>query len=232
MLLGVFENVENTEKKEAIENLIRASSPRQDFFLMVILSISMATFGIILDSLIILIGSMLIAPVLYPVLGVGMGTAILDRNLLVRSAYTLAQSVVIALLYAVLLALLFTDTTTFSTELVERMATIQSFALYFFVSFVAGLAASFSLVKPQLSESLPGVAISVSLVPPLALAGIAGAAQSLTITGSMLLLFGVNILGVVTACTLVFLFMDLHVTRSVARSTLKDETKEIKEEGA
>jgi len=49
----------------------------------------------------------------------------------------------------------------------------QSFVVSFMltVAIVAGFAAAYSLVKPQINEALPGVAISVALIPPIAVIG-------------------------------------------------------------
>lgn len=230
MLFGIFENVESKEKSEAIEGLIRRSSPSQDYFLMVIFSISMATLALLLDSLIVLIGSMLLAPVLYPVIGIGMGIAIFDGDLIVRSAYTLVQSFVVALLFAVLLGMIFSDQHGLNLDIVNALRNIEAYAMYLVVSVIAGLAASFSLVKPELSESFPGIAVAVSLVPPLALAGLAGTHMDVPLTIDMLTLFGSNVVGIIAGSTITFLFMNFHVKRKVAEKAIEEEEEELEEE--
>lgn len=230
MLLGVFENVENKEKKDAIDHLVRSSSPSQDYFFMVILSLCMAALGIVLNSMIIIIGSMLIAPILYPVLGLGMGIAIFDDDLSMQSAYTLIQSIIISLLFAVLLGLIFVEGAIDQIQIVQVLANTRSFVMYFLVSVIAGIAASLSLVKPTLSESFPGVAVAVSLVPPLALAGLAGSQLHVELTSAMITLFVANVLGIISASAVVFWFMKLHVKKRYAEKTVEEEQEAIEEE--
>ena len=230
MVFGVFENVDAEEKKDAIDSLIKTSSPSQDYFFMVILSLSMASLGVILDSIIIVIGSMLIAPVLYPVLGLGMGIAIFDDDLSMQSAYTLIQSIIISLLFPVLLGLVFVDGDIATIEIVQVLASTQSFIMYFLVAIIAGVAASLSLVKPTLSESFPGIAVAVSLVPPLALAGLAGSQLNVALTSSMITLFSANVIGITLASAIVFWFMKLHVKKRYAEKTVHEEQEAIEEE--
>ena len=231
MLLGIFENVENEEKENAIEDLVASSSPRQDYFFMVIISISMATLGILLNSIVIVIGSMLIAPVLYPVLGTGMGIAILDfDDLFIRSLYTLGQSIVISLLFSALFGFLFFTGELETLRVVRVITGIESLVMYSVIALAAGFAASLSLVKPTLSESFPGVAVSASLVPPLAVAGLAMSTMNLQLTSDMLLLFGANVLGIVIASAVIFALMQLHVKRRLAERKVEEEREQIQQE--
>ena len=80
------------DKAKAIEDLIYNSSPRQDFFLMVVLSVLMATFGLLLNSPTIIIGSMLVAPILFPIMGLSMGIVMVDSKLISRSIRTILKS--------------------------------------------------------------------------------------------------------------------------------------------
>ncbi|HCC22362.1 TPA: hypothetical protein DEP86_03075 [Candidatus Uhrbacteria bacterium] len=52
---------------------------------MITLSVIMATFGLLVGSASIIIGSMLIAPLLSPILGFSMGIVMADRALISRS---------------------------------------------------------------------------------------------------------------------------------------------------
>ncbi len=61
-------------RKEIIDNIRIASSPGFDYFFLVILSSSIATLGLINDSPAVIIGAMLVAPLMSPILGVGLGS--------------------------------------------------------------------------------------------------------------------------------------------------------------
>ncbi|MBU4480176.1 hypothetical protein KKG48_01895 [Patescibacteria group bacterium] len=81
MKLVLFNNLTEENKVTAIENLITHSTPNQDYFFMIFLSILTAVFGILLGSITVVIGSMLIAPLLSPILSLSLGIIISDPNL-------------------------------------------------------------------------------------------------------------------------------------------------------
>jgi len=91
-LLAHFRNVSEADKSKAVAKLIADSTPDYEFFFMVVLSVLMATFGLLIDSPAIVIGSMLIAPILYPILGFSLGMVMSDHALIARSSYTVLKS--------------------------------------------------------------------------------------------------------------------------------------------
>lgn len=231
MRINVFDNIKNEEKQVAIETLIKNSTPFQSFFFMVILSVIMATIGLLMNNIAIIIGSMLIAPVLYPLLGLAMGVAMADGKLIFRSIGTFLQSGVLGLAASVIVTLLMIGPTNSTFELTPEIIirTIPSLPDAT-IAIIAGLAASFALVKPNLSETLPGVAISVALVPPLATAGIGIANLSWSITSGAIILFFTNSFGIVFASVIVFSIMNFYVKRNIAIEAVKKEDIELEKE--
>jgi len=102
--------------------------------------------------------------------------------------------------------------------------------VYFGIAIIAGFAAAFSLVKPQLNENLPGVAISVALIPPLAVIGIGVAQIDWVIINNALFLFLVNTLGIVFTGMVTFSLMNFYIKRKVAQQTVQQEDKRIEKE--
>ncbi len=96
-MLTLFNTLSEKDKSDAIEWMIRGSTPRQDFFFMMLLSVLMATFGLLLNNVAVIIGSMLIAPILYPILGVAMGITMSDSALILRSSRTLVKSAAVGI---------------------------------------------------------------------------------------------------------------------------------------
>jgi uncharacterized hydrophobic protein (TIGR00271 family) len=233
IILGVvaeikfFANLKESEKKMAIEKLVQASSPSQQFFFMVVLSVLMATFGILQNSAPVIIGSMLIAPVLYPVLGLSMGLVMSDSPLVSRSLLTLLKSFVYALLASFIASILFSSAPSIIEISIDFIKPSLSSAA---VAVVAGLAASFSLAKEEISETLPGVAISVSLVPPLAAIGVGISILNLSIIINAFLLFMVNVIGIVFASMLIFSLMDFYKTKHVVAEEIKKDKVEIEKD--
>ena len=222
MALVLFNNLTEKDKSKAIENLITESTPRQDFFLMVVLSVLMATFGLLINNVAVVIGSMLIAPILYPILGLSLGVVMADFKLISRSFYTLLKSMVFGIAAAALIALFFAPD--------HEILFAEPSLIYVMIAIIAGLAASFALIKPQLSETLPGVAISVTLIPPLAATGIGIAKFDWNIISDSFVLFLVNAIGIIFASMIVFSLMHLYIKRMDARKAIKKEEKAVERE--
>lgn len=230
MFNALFRNVSETDKNAAIENIVKHASPRPDFFLMLALSVSMATFGVILGDVVVLIASMLIAPLLYPILSLALGVAAADEKLVGRSFYTILKSTGIALAASAVIGFLFAPRG--STELLfgNFLGGQGSPFGYVIVAAIAGFAAAFALVKPRLSETLPGAAIAVALVPPLARAGVGIAFFSWTIVSSALLLFVVNVIGIVFSALIVFSMLRFAFKKDVTEEAIKEEEETVKQE--
>lgn len=54
-------------RSEVLAQLSESSSPGFDFFLLVVLSCAIATFGLITNSAAVIIGAMLVAPLMSPI---------------------------------------------------------------------------------------------------------------------------------------------------------------------
>lgn len=199
---------------------------------MLILSVIMATIGLLMNNVAIIIGSMLIAPVLYPIMGISMGVVIVDKKMILRSLQTFAQMSFLGVVTAIVVTILMRApgiNTGFelTSELILRINPhISDIA----IAIVAGLAASFALVKPTLNASIPGVAISVALVPPLAVIGIGIATLNLHITSGALSIFLLNTLGIIAACVTTFSIMNFYVNRDVVKSEIEKEDQALEKE--
>lgn len=230
MFGGLFRNVSEAEKNEAIEGIIQHATPRHDFFLMLVLSVSMASFGILLDSVVILVGSMLIAPLLFPLFSLALGVIVADEKLMGRSVVTIAKSIGLALLAGLIIGLLFSSGDLSLVMPLVRSVEGADSLMYAIVAAISGFAGAFAMSKPHLNESLPGAAISVSLVPPLATAGVALSLLNWDAFSSALLLFTVNVIGVVFSAMIVFALLRFSVKKTVVQEVVKEEEKIIKRE--
>jgi uncharacterized hydrophobic protein (TIGR00271 family) len=232
MFQALFNNLSEKEKNDAIETMIQHASPRQDFFLMMMLAVAMATFGVILNSVVILIGSMLIAPLLYPLLSLSLGIIAADQKLMSQSIFTLFKSSGLALIAATIIAFLFAPRGAGLIIPLNITAGSASSLMYAVVAAIAGFAAAFASTKAYLNSTLPGVAIAVALVPPLATAGVGLALWNWTIVSNELLLFVVNIIGILFSAMIVFALMRFSVKRRVTQEAVKEEEKIIAKESA
>lgn len=226
----LFENVLEKDKNRTIELLIDHSSPRQEFFLMVILAVSMAAFGLLLNSTIVLIGSMLIAPMLYSVLSISLGLVLSDELLIIRSIRAIVKSVILSIFASFLIGAFFPIHPKILLEISQTIANQNLLFMSAIVASIAGFAATYSLVKPRLNEALPGVAISTSLIPPLAAIGIGFSTFNWKVVSGALLLFIINVVGITLSSLIVFSILDFYTKKKIVeRAVIKDE-KEVEKE--
>ncbi len=224
-----FRAIEEKDKAAVVRKLMQSSTPNFDFFYLIGLSVLMATLGLLADSPSVVIGSMLIAPILYPILGIALGLVMSNAKVLRRSTVTLTKSVTIGLVLAILATLLFGDG--FVTN--QMLIRLDPSPIYFFVAFIAGAAVSFALAQPEWSETLPGIAISVALIPPLAVLGAGIAMFDMTVIAGSFNMLLLNFLGILLAAMITFSLMNLHEKQNIAQSTIqKEEEKRQKEEEA
>lgn len=228
MFASLFNSLTEKDKSEAVRDLIGDSTPRPSFFLMVAFSVFMATFGLLINNTSVIIGSMLIAPILSPILSLSLGIVMSDFRLIGRSFMTVAKSAALAVAIAVVSTVFFPNGAYgFGSEIFSRA---DSSLVYFAIAVAAGLAVSFARVRPEMSETLPGIAISVALIPPISVTGIGLARLDWGIASGSFLLFVTNVIGIVFASMLVFSLMNFYVKREVAATALAKEEKELEKE--
>lgn len=232
-MFSVFNNLSEDDKALAITKMIEQSRPSKDFFLMISLSVLMAAFGLIMNNTSVLIGSMLVAPLLSPVLSLALGFTISDTTLVQRSFITIGKSIVVAVIAAAVATLLFGNGTDMSSSYMEPSLlhiAMEPSLLHIAVAIVAGLAAAFAIVKPQLNEMFPGVAIAVALIPPIAMTGVGLAKGSWIVMTNGFIIFLLNVVGIVFAAMITFSLMNFYVRRGVAMRAIEKEKKEMAEE--
>ena len=232
----LFDSITDDEKIYALKDLIDDSTPRPSFFFLISLSVLMAACGLLINNSAIIIASMLIAPILSPILSLALGIVIADRNLISRSLFTLLKSAgfAIGLSTIVTWALWnFTSSADFmiklNTEILER---IQPSIVYLLIAIIAGTATAFARVKPDLSDALPGTAIAVALVPPLATIGIGLATLRLDVISGAFAMFMLNAIGIVLAAMVMFSLMNLYTKKTVITKTVHDVDKKLEIEKA
>lgn len=214
------------QKRETVNKLLEESTPTYDFFLMLVLASIIVTIGLLLSNAAVIIGGMLVAPILFPILSLSMGIVVGDIKLIKRAGAVIIQSVVVATLISLFISLLFIRKE-ITPELISR---IYPNLAYFLIAFVSGGAAAYALARPSLSAILPGVAVSVSLIPPLAAVGVSITFLSWEMTVGTAGLFFLNLIGIVFAGLIVFAVLKFYEVKEVIEKKIKAEEAVIKEE--
>ena len=194
------------QRREIISEINDSSSPGFDFFLMVFLSVFIATFGLILNSPAVIIGAMLVAPLMSPIIGIGLASIIGRRPLLKDALSALFRGALLAIVLSALIGLVnlylpFVYFQELPTEIISRT---HPSPIDLVVALAGGLAAAYSLTEPKLSAALPGVAIATALMPPLCVIGIGLSMQRWDVAGGAFLLFITNTVTIAFASALIF----------------------------
>ncbi len=170
------------------------------------LATAIATFGIATESTAVVIGAMLIAPLMAPILGVSAGLI----NGRLRSASWSGLIALGGMVGTVALAWLLSgmipdlQVVAANSQVTSRTAPNL---LDLAIAIAAGAAGAYGVSRVEGSEALPGVAVSIALVPPLAVVGITLRAGDWDQAAGASLLFLTNLFSIVLMAGLVFLLV-------------------------
>jgi uncharacterized hydrophobic protein (TIGR00271 family) len=199
------------ERVALFERLQTGSRWNFDFMTLITLATAIAALGLVLDSTAVVIGAMLVAPLMTPLLGAGL--ALVQGNLpLMR---TCLQAVIFGFLAAILVGIVIgavAPLTQLTSELAARGGVRLEDML---VAFLSGVAASYCIARPGLSSALAGVAIAAALVPPIATVGISLALSAPENAWGAAKLFGVNVVAIVLGAALNFYLAGIRASGAI-----------------
>lgn len=187
-------------KASIIINMKEESKPDKYFFIMVLLSCIIATYGLLSDSVAVIIGAMLIAPLMYPILNGALSLTMGSNKLLRTALIAEISGVLISIVCAILLTLLLPVSDITSEIIMRTKPTLLDLA----IAIASGFAGTVAICYRPSSAILPGVAIASALMPPLCVIGIGIAKQDYSIAGGATLLFLSNIIAINVAGIIVF----------------------------
>ncbi len=223
-------NITPEERKETITRLIEESRADNAFYVMLFLSTLISVSGLLMDDIVVVLGGMLVAPLLTPILSLGMAMATTHAVSFKRSFNIIVKSVALIFSVSVIAAIFFNFPSSVletSKEILIRSSTTMT---SLFVALIAGLAAAFAWAKPKLSAALPGVAVAASILPPLVVSGIGAAYLQRDLFLGSLQLFLANIIITILASLTVFSIFGFFTVRKEEEKKIKEEEKKIKEE--
>ncbi len=171
-----------------------------DFMAMMCFSTSIASFGLIQSSAAVVIGAMLVAPLMMPLIAAGMALVQGNIPLIKESTRSIIYGFMLALIIGIFCGLI-SPLRELTTEMQAR-GSPNLFDLA--VAFISGSAAAYAMSQPNLSASLPGVAIAAALVPPLATTGISLSFGEIHIAKGAATLFATNVVAIILGASTVF----------------------------
>jgi uncharacterized hydrophobic protein (TIGR00341 family) len=209
--------------EEIYENVKKQSSLSFDYIAFIIQAAVMAGFGLIQNNVTVIVASMLLSPLMGPMLAIAFGYVVKDDKLFMKGTKIEVIGIALSLSVGVVMALVMplldpnmittiandvgTDTITNITEITRRAGFS---ALDVGVAIFSGAAVAVSVTKGDMS-SLVGVAISAALMPPAVNASLMVVLGLLTANGSILAvgvgslgLLGMNIILIVVSAFVMF----------------------------
>ncbi|MCL4202770.1 MAG: TIGR00341 family protein [Pirellulaceae bacterium] len=206
-----------TEDFKDLYTVLRESARTSPSFLtLMLLSALLAAFGLYADSSPVIIGAMILAPLMAPIISLAMGVSRQDRSLVGGSVKTLVNGVVLALSCAALTAVLLPLHSMTS----EIRARVSPNLLDLGVAVISGIAGAYAHARQEIARSLAGVAIAVALVPPLVVAGIGLGWFDWRICLGASLLFLTNLAGILFAAAITFSILGFAPLRRARRGLI------------
>ena len=205
-----------------LSNALHALSvPTFGFYFMLSAATVITTFGMLANSAPAIIGAMIIAPLMGPIVSLAFGLVCTDWRMIVSSILSLFTGIVLVVAFAYLCTQVI-GLRIAGSEILDRSAPTS---LDLGIAMAAGAAGAFAHTRKSIMNSIAGVAIAVALVPPLTVVGI-GLALGRQVTGGSsnrlqelgfeaggfdialgaMVLFLTNLIGIILVAAMVFIF--------------------------
>jgi uncharacterized hydrophobic protein (TIGR00271 family) len=187
---------------------------RSAFWVLLTLAAIIAAAGVVSDSTATVIGAMIVAPLMTPILGTALALVLARKGAMVRSLGYVVGGALLVVAVGYLLGAI--DPVGVSETNSQVTGRINPRLIDLIAALATGTVGAFALVRSDVSDTLPGVAIAISLVPPLAVVGLLLEVGRYDDALGAFLLFGTNVTAIIATGTAVLL---LYRVRDVARTT-------------
>ena len=207
-------------REEIYEDVVDGAALGADFFILTLASTIVAAIGLNADNVAAVIGAMVIAPLLGPILAFSFGSALGDIALIIRAARNAVAGLAVGVAAAMLISFLMPINAD-SYELMSRTVVgLDSIAL----ALAAGVAAALSIAT-GVSSALVGVMVAVALLPPAAAIGLFLGAGEFSFAGRAALLLTVNVVCIMLAAQGVYAFKGIRPRTWLERKSAKNAVR-------
>ena len=195
--IRLITNINDSVDTEAAATRIRNGIPFRGVNAWILaFSVVIASVGLNINSVAVIIGAMLISPLIGPIFGIGLGLGTNDTDLLKKGLENLLVMVIISLLASFIYFLITPLNLANPTELDSRTSpTIYDVLIALF----GGFAGIFEISCKEKGTVLSGVAIATALMPPLCTAGYGLANLNMHYFTGALFLFIINSVFIILA---------------------------------
>ncbi|MEM8802445.1 MAG: TIGR00341 family protein [Pseudomonadota bacterium] len=178
-------------REEILNTVVGQAKIDQTYIVFVVLSTIVAALGMLTDSVAVVVGAMVIAPLLGPNLAFSVGVALGDSALIGRALGANAVGIGIAFLLSIGLGMFWVGAPDPDELMARSNVGFDGLA----IALASGAAAALSLVT-GVSSALVGVMVAVALLPPTSAMGIFVGTGQYELAAGAALLLAVNIVSV------------------------------------
>ncbi|MFW6264995.1 MAG: TIGR00341 family protein [Bacillota bacterium] len=222
-----LDKIQKAEFRASRESLITFAENKSEvnshYILLVFLSAVIATMGLILDNVAVIVGAMVIAPVLGPLLALTIGIMLADYRLIRKGIAAEILAITIAITVGATFALFLPEAELSNSLYIRMYPNIGDL----FIALAAGGAGAYSLIKNQLESGLIGVMVAAALIPVMATIGVGVGLGFMAMVWGASILLVVNLLSILLANIIVFYFKGLkpqlwykHKAKKVIKKSL------------
>ena len=162
-----FSNDSSVNPVEVIDNIKKDIEFKGYNVWVLMCSIVIASIGLNVNSIAVVIGAMLISPLMGPIRGIGLSVGTNNFKLLIYSLINFG----IATIVSILVSFLYFKIMPFKDATAEILARTEPLILDVLIAFFGGLAGIIAASRSDNSTVVPGVAIATALMPPLCVTG-------------------------------------------------------------
>ncbi|MBN1178678.1 MAG: DUF389 domain-containing protein [Anaerolineae bacterium] len=195
-----------TEQLDVHHSLSQGARPGIDYFVLIVLSCIIAALGLLLDSPAVVIGAMLVAPLMSPIMALSLGLVLGDLRAIRLATESILKGVALAVVISAFIGLL----SPLKLVTGEMVARARPTLLDMIVALASGMAGAYAVSRKNVSAALPGVSIAAALMPPLATVGLGLSTGNFNVAGGAILLFITNIAAISLAGAVVFLALGIR----------------------
>lgn len=201
-------NALNVDAESILATVERDGTLNGRFLFLTLSSCLIATLGVLLNSPAVVIGSMLVAPLLGPIIRMGFAFVREDLAGTLRALVTASIGIAVALIAAILIIHLSPD----HGPTAEILSRTRPGLLDFLVAICAGPAVGYAVIRGQ-SAVFAGVAIATALMPPIAVCGYGLASGDFAIAQGAALLLLANVAGLAAGVGATAVWYGMYATR-------------------
>lgn len=209
--------------KVIVEKINKEVSFKGANFWLLMVAIFIASIGLDINSIPVIIGAMLISPLMGPIVGLGLALGTHDKILLGRSIKNLTIATVVGIVISTIYFML-SPVDTVQSELLARTSPTVFDVM---IAFLGGLAGVVAIARKEFGNVVPGVAIATALMPPLCTIGFGIANGQFLYSGGALYLYAINCVFIFIATFLGVKYLKIPEVSYVNEEEKKKTTRRL-----